>query len=110
MQPSAPSGTTVHFSHAARLLAREARRRQLVAPSYRCPPRIVGVQRTLRRHATGAVVAVQVKDRPWGAVVSDMIEGVVVVNRLSPPLADRLRTELWEAIGVEWPAEVGKVA
>ena len=71
---------------------------------------IVGVQRTLRRHPQGAVVAVQVRGRPWAAVVADMIEGVVVANRLQPPAADRLRTELWSAIGLEWPADLGKVA
>ena len=101
------SGTTVDFSHAARLLAREARRQGLVAPSYRCPPRVVGVQRTLRRHAGGAVVAVQVRGRPWAAVLADMIEGVVVANQLMPPDANRVRTELWQAIGspVLQPAE-----
>ncbi|MGD9998811.1 MAG: hypothetical protein AB7L17_22455 [Ilumatobacteraceae bacterium] len=97
------SGSTVDFSHAARLLAREARRRGLVAPSFRSPPRVVGVQRTLRRHASGGVVAVQVRGRPWAAVVADMIEGVVVVNRLVPPAADRLRTDLWQAIGTPVP-------
>jgi hypothetical protein len=104
------TGTTVDFSQAARLLAREARRHGLVAPSYRCPPRIVGVQRTLRRHAGGAVVAVQVRDRPWLAVVSDMIEGVVVANRLAPPAADRLRTDLWDAIGTPLVSSIDRVA
>jgi hypothetical protein len=104
------SGTTVDFSHAARLLAREARRRGLVAPSYRCPPRVVGVHRTLRRHPGGAVIAVQVRGRPWAAVVADMIEGVVVVNRLVPPAADRLRTELWQAIGSPVPQQADRVA
>jgi hypothetical protein len=105
------SGTTVHFTQAARLLAREARVRGLVAPGFRCPPRIVGVQRTLRRHpAGGVVIAVQVRGRPWAAVVADMIEGVVVANRLAPPVADRVRTELWQAIGLEWPADLAKVA
>lgn len=108
---SGTSGTTVHFTQAARLLAREARLRGLVAPGYRCPPRIVGVQRTLRRHpAGGVVIAVQVRGRPWAAVVADMIEGVVVANRLTPPVADRVRTELWQAIGLEWPADLAKVA
>jgi hypothetical protein len=104
------SGTTVDFSHAARLLALHARRHGLVAPSYRCPPRVVGVQRTLRRHAGGAVVAVQVRGRPWVAVVADMIEGVVVVNRLAPPDADRIRTELWQAIGSPLPQQNERVA
>lgn len=110
--PSAP-GTTVEFSQAARLLGREARRRQLVAPSFRCPPRVVGAQRTVRRHAGGVVVAVQVRDRPWLAVLADMIEGVVVANQLQPPTADRLRTELWEVAAALRPvamAPVGKVA
>ncbi|MFN8022245.1 MAG: hypothetical protein U0Q03_12020 [Acidimicrobiales bacterium] len=112
VSPESPAaaGSTVHFLQAARLLGREARRRQLVAPGFRCPPRIVGVQRTIRWHAQGAVVAVQVRGRPWAAVVSDMIEGVVVANRLQPPAADRLRTELWEAVGLEWPTDLGKVA
>jgi len=104
------SGTTLHFTQAARLLSREARRQGLAAPGFRCPPRVVGVVRTIRRHHGGAVVAVLVRGRPWGAVVADMIEGVVVANRLGPPVADRIRTELWEAIGLEWPTDLGQVA
>jgi hypothetical protein len=91
--------TTLDFAHAARVLGREARRRGLVAPSFRSPPRIVGVDRSMRRYPTGATVAVQLKDRPWMAVLSDMIEGVVVANRLQPPHADRLRSELWKVVG-----------
>ncbi len=106
----AANQTSVDFAHAARLLGREARRRGLVAPSYRCPPRIVGVQRSVRRFPTGVVVAVQLKGRPWLAVLGDMIEGVVVANRLLPPHADRLRTDLWQALGVEGVGEVKRVA
>ncbi len=91
--------SALDFAEAARLLAREARRRGLVAPSYRCPPRIVGVDRSVRRLDGGrAVVAVQLKGRPWLAVLGDMIEGVVVANRLQSPAADRLRSELWSAV------------
>lgn len=93
--------TTLDFANAARHLGREARRRGLVAPSFRCPPRIVGVDRSLRRHPRGAVVSVQLKGRPWMAVLADMIEGVVVANQLRPPHADRLRTDLWKSFGVE---------
>lgn len=110
MKSPSSSGSTVEFSQAARLLGREARRRSLVVPSYRCPPRVVGVHRTVRRHANGVVVAVQLRNRPWPAVVADMIEGVVVANQLRPPQADRLRTDLWEAIGHEWPLVTSKVA
>ena len=98
--------SALDFAHAARLLGREARDRGLVAPSYRCPPRIVGVQRSLRRFPKGgATVAVQLKGRPWLAVLGDMIEGVVVANSLKPPHADRLRNELWQAVGAQ-PSQV----
>jgi hypothetical protein len=33
------------------------------------------------------------------AVVADMIEGMVVANQLVPPVADRLRAEMWLALG-----------
>lgn len=102
MQAAAPvPGTAVEFAQAARVLGREARQRGLVVPSFRSPPRIVGVQRTLRRHPGGVVVAVQVRGRPWLAVAADMIEGVVVANGLQAPSGDRLRSELWEALGYE---------
>jgi hypothetical protein len=97
--------TSLDFAHAARVLAGEARRLGLVAPSYRCPPRIVGVDRSVRRHRGGALVSVQVKGRPWPAVLADMIEGVVVVNRLRPPAADRVRTALWQVTGIAEPVE-----
>jgi len=106
----AANQTSLDFAHAARLLGREARRRGLVAPSYRCPPRIVGVQRSVRRFPNGVVVAVQLKGRPWLAVLGDMIEGVVVANRLAPPQAARVRTDLWQALGVEGAEEVARVA
>ena len=96
----AANQSALDFANAARVLGREARRRGLVAPSYRCPPRIVGVDRSLRRLEAGrVVVAVQLKGRPWLAVLGDMIEGVVVANQLQPPRADRLRSELWGAVG-----------
>lgn len=97
---SAVAASTVDFASAARTLTREARRRGLIGPSFRCPPRLVGVDRTLRRHGDRAVVSVRLRGRPWVAVLADMIEGVVVANRLQPPHADRLRNDLWEATGV----------
>ena len=103
MSTSTSSGTAVDFSRAARVLSREARRRGLVVPGFRCPPRVVGVHRTLRRQSNGVVIAVQVRGRPWFVVVADMIEGVVVANALKPPAADRLRTELWSVMAAEMP-------
>ncbi len=95
------SGNTIEFAQAARALTREAQRRGLIGPSYRCPPRIVGVDRSVRRHHSGVVVAVKLRGRPWAAVLSDMIEGVVVANCLGPPQADRLRSDLWELLGFQ---------
>jgi hypothetical protein len=92
------SATTVEFAEAARTITRETRRRGLVGPSFRCPPRLVGVDRSIRRRPDGAVVSVRLHGRPCSAVVADMIEGVVVANALGPPLADRLRSDLWAAI------------
>ena len=92
------SATTVEFASAARTLTREARRRGLVGPSFRCPPRLVGIDRSIRRRPDGAVVSIRLKGRPRTAVIADMIEGVVVANGLRPPASDRLRTELWTAI------------
>ena len=95
--------TALDFAAAARALGRATRRRGMVAPSFRSPPRLADVDRSLRRHPNGAVVSVRTAGRPWPAVVSDMIEGVVVTNALLPPLADQVRTELWHAAGFEGP-------
>jgi hypothetical protein len=107
-----PPATTVDFAAAARALTREARCRGLVAPSYRCPPRLIGVDRSIRRRPDGAVVSVKLRDRPWVAVLADMIEGVVVANRLMSPSSDRLRADLWGAMGfdaVAAPPVVGRL-
>lgn len=93
------AGTTT-FTDAARVLAQRTADLGLAAPGFRSPPRIVGVDRTVRRArgGTGGVVAVRISDRPLTAVIGDMIEGVIVVNRLAPPDADRVRTLLWRSM------------
>ena len=95
------NASTVDFASAARALTREARRRGLVGPSFRCPPRLVGVDRSIRRRGDGAIVSVRLRGRPWVAVLADMIEGVVAANRLVAPEADRLRADLWLLCGAE---------
>lgn len=72
-------------------------------PGFRSPPRLVGVDRSLRRRrgpdgAESPVVSVRLRGRPWVAVLADMIDGVVVANRLRPPEADRVRAALWDAL------------
>jgi len=102
LHPSAvrvPVATTVQFAEAARRLAHETRSRGLIAPGFRCPPRLLGVDRSIRRWEDGAMVAVRLAGRPWVAVAADMIEGVVASNRLTSPHSDRLRADLWELLG-----------
>ena len=94
-----PSATT-KFTAAARVLAQRAAELDLVVPGFRSPPRIVGVNRSIRRSrdSEGGVVAVRLSDRPFTAAVGDMIEGVIFINRLEPPEADRVRTQLWRTM------------
>ncbi|MGH9118407.1 MAG: hypothetical protein ACRD0A_11210 [Acidimicrobiales bacterium] len=96
---------TFRFADAARRLGVEARRMGLAPPAFRSPPRLAGVDRTLRRRPDGgAVVAVVLRGRPWVAILADLIEGVVAANRLGGVAADRVRSGLWEAMaGSEAP-------
>ena len=74
----------VRFAAAARRLGGEARRRGLVVPGFRSPPRLPGAERSIRRRPDGAaVVAVRVHGRSLEAVVADMVEGVLAANRLT---------------------------
>jgi hypothetical protein len=92
-------GTALRFADVARTLAHASRAQGLRTPSFRSPPGIAGVQRTLRRRAEGTVtVAVRLRDRPWAAVVADMVDGVVAANGLDGPAADRARAALWKAV------------
>jgi len=43
-------------------------------------------------------VAVALRGRPWGAVVADMVEGIVVANHLDNGRADTVRSALWLVI------------
>jgi hypothetical protein len=94
MQPA-----SLRFAAASRALASAAHTAGLVVPSFRSPPRRPGTVRTIRREAGGAItIAVARRDRPWSAVLADLIEGVVVANDLDPPSAATWRTEAWLAL------------
>ncbi len=43
-------------------------------------------------------MAIALRERPWAAVLADMIEGVVVGNGLSGVKADQVRRALWLAV------------
>lgn len=90
---------SLRFAATARALGDAARAQGLTAPAFRSPPRVPGQTRTIRRHANGsATVAVVVRERPWNAVVADMIDGFVVVNDAQAPEA--VKDLLWGALEV----------
>lgn len=91
--------STLQFAEGARALARAARARGLVAPSFRSPPRVAGVDRSIRRRDDFCVVAVRTRGRPWVAVAADMVEGVIVANHLTGKAAVLVRGALWSALG-----------
>jgi hypothetical protein len=96
----AMEATSLRFVTVAKALAAAARAQGLVPPAFRSPPRLVGVSRSIsRRRGASPVVAVVLRNRPWAAVVADMIEGVIVTNRLRGVAADRCRTQLWNSAG-----------
>jgi hypothetical protein len=92
----------VLFAEAVRALGLEARRAGLRMPAFKSPPRLRGVDRSVRRRADGgATIAVVVRGRPWPAVMADMVEGVLVANGLTGAAADRARARLWRALGAD---------
>jgi hypothetical protein len=68
---------------------------------------VAGATRTIRRYASTAVVSVRLRDRPFEAVVADMVEGVIVVNRLEGEAARHTRGALSAALD---PSEVATAA
>jgi hypothetical protein len=88
----------LRFSRAARALGAAARAAGLTMPAFRSPPRRHGAVRTIRRYPGGAVIAVQMRGRPFADVGADMVEGVLVANGLSGEGADRMRVALAAAL------------
>ena len=82
------------FATMARFLAAEGRAAGLNVPAFRSPPRVAGVARTIRRMGDGAVVSIQIRGRSVDQVADDMIEGIVIANRLEPQVAARMRERL----------------
>jgi hypothetical protein len=98
-RPPQPSAPALRFADAAKRLGAATRAASLVVPAFRCPPRVAGARRTVRRYPGGAVVSVLIRERPWEEVAGDMVEGVLVVNRLEGEAALRVRTALLECLG-----------
>jgi hypothetical protein len=89
----------VRFAEVGRVLTSTARAGGLVAPTFRSPPRVLHVDRTLRRRDGAApAVAVRLGERPFPAVVADMVEGVIVANGVTERDAAQWRRRLWTAV------------
>ena len=100
---AAMEASSLRFAAAARTLGEVARAAGLVVPSFRSPPRLAGVDRTMKRQSDSlgvkaVTVAVRIKGRPWVSVLADMIDGVIVANSLSGPTAGAARTVMWAAV------------
>ena len=95
--------SSLRFAAAARSLGEVARAAGLVVPSFRSPPRLEGIDRTMKRQVDAAglesvTVSVRIKGRPWVSVLADMIDGVLVANSLVGPTAGAARTVMWSAV------------
>ncbi|MFM8305481.1 MAG: hypothetical protein ACKOA9_14515 [Actinomycetota bacterium] len=107
-RPAGPAGAAVRtaptvggvegFAAVARRLADATRAAGLAVPAFRSPPRCPETVRSVRRYPGGTVVSVRLRGRPFDAVIADMVEGVVVANRLSGEAALRARTRLAGAV------------
>jgi hypothetical protein len=89
---------TVRFATVVRRLGAAARAAGLTVPAFRTPPRRPGAPRTIRRLPGGPVVSVTLQGRAFAEVVRDMVDGVVVANRLEGEAAGRVRSTLLHAI------------
>lgn len=87
----------LRFASVARSLGTAARASGLEVPAFRSPPRIPNVNRSIRRYPGGSVVSVKIKGRPLGRVVEDMVDGVLISNRVRGEASPRLRLALLRA-------------
>ena len=92
---SAPS---VRFAIVAKTITQVVASYGCEVPGFKSPPRSSDADRTVRRQSCGSIVAVRIKDRPFEAVIADMIEGVVLCNDMSTEKAGKLRNLLWGAV------------
>ena len=105
-RPSRTSGgadASGQFVLTVRALAGAARDLGLNVPAFQSPPRSEHLTRSIQRRAPDdCVVAVRVRGRPFGAVVSDAIEGIVACNELGASVVGAVRDALWCAVESLW--------
>ncbi len=97
--------TSIRFAGAARELSRAARLCGIDAPAFTSPPRLTGYSRTIRRRPNGVTVSIALRNRPWPAVLADMVDGVINANGLTGREADQARNALWLSV-VQPDAEI----
>ncbi|MBJ7261419.1 MAG: hypothetical protein JHD17_05800 [Acidimicrobiia bacterium] len=97
--PAPDPASVAWFASAARRLSAATRAAGLVVPAFRCPPRIPGVPRTIKRYLGGAVISVVILGRSSTEVLIDLVEGILVVNSLEGEAAVRFRRALLDAAG-----------
>jgi hypothetical protein len=94
------TSASIQFAETARLLAAVAREYGLQVPGFRSPPRLPGADRTIRWSPGGTcMVSVRVRGRPADAVVTDLIDGVIVANGLTGTAARGWREALRRMLG-----------
>jgi hypothetical protein len=81
-----------------------------MVPAFRCPPRVAGAQRTIRRYPSGVLVSVQLRGRPFEQVAADMVEGVLVANSLEGDRAQHERVRLTAALDDSPPVNDAEAA
>ncbi|MFM7508969.1 MAG: hypothetical protein ACKO5A_05420 [Actinomycetota bacterium] len=96
----APSvSPSAEFAAAVRVVLEVARRRRLTVPVFRSPPGLPEVDRSIRRTAAATVVSIRLGDRPVASIHADVVDGVIVANRLSGRDAAGFRRAAWAALG-----------
>jgi hypothetical protein len=99
LDDAAPRASALQFAETVRQVVALARHHRLRPPVFRSPPRLEGVDRSIRRRPNGTVVvAVRRVDRPLAAVQADVIEGVLAANGVVGEPADRFRHAAWERL------------
>jgi hypothetical protein len=98
MMASVENLPALRFAEAARRLGAAARDAGLAVPAFRCPPRVADAKRTIRRYPGGTVISVRLRGRPFSNAVADMVEGVLVANRVGADAAPHIRAALERAV------------
>lgn len=74
--------TALEFASIARNLGEVAHRFALKSPAFRAPPRDPNLLRSVMWYDGGPVVAVTIRDRSDDEVITDMVLGLLIANRL----------------------------